>query len=75
MTVAQMAVSLFAVNQGYLDEIDAKKVQSFEQALQSYMKQKHGALLDEINASGDYNDAIEKQLRAALEDFKASHSW
>ena len=75
MTVAQMAVSLFAVNQGYLDEIDAKKVQSFEQALQSYMKQTHSALLDEINATGDYSDAIEKQLRAALEDFKANHSW
>jgi F-type H+-transporting ATPase subunit alpha len=75
MSVAQMAVSLFAVNQGYLDDVDAKKVQSFEQALQAYMKQKHAALLDEINAKGEYSDEIEKKLRAALEDFKATHSW
>jgi F-type H+-transporting ATPase subunit alpha len=75
MTVAQMAVSLYAVNQGYLDDVDAKKVQMFEAALQSYMKQKYQALLDAINAKPEYSDDIEKQLKAALDEFKTTQSW
>ena len=42
MSVAQMAVSLFAANEGYLDDVDVKKVVDFEQALQSYMKSAQG---------------------------------
>jgi len=75
MTVAQMAVSLFAVNQGYLDEIEVKKVQLFEAALQSFMKQKHQALLDAINAKPEYSDDVEKQLKAALDNFKSTQNW
>jgi len=75
MTVAQMAVSLYAVNQGYIDDVDAKKVQSFEAALQSFVKQKYQALLDAINAKPEYSEDIEKQLKAALDEFKSTQSW
>ncbi len=75
MTVAQMAVVLFAVTQGYIDDVEVKKVQSFEQSLHATMKAKHSALLDEINAKPDYSDDIENKLRAALDDFKAHSSW
>ncbi len=75
MSVAQMAVSLFAVNEGFLDDVDVKKVRAFEDALQSYMKSSQAALLDKINATPEYSDEIAKQLRAALEDFKKTHSW
>jgi F-type H+-transporting ATPase subunit alpha len=75
LSVAEMAVSLFAVNQGYLDDVPTKKVVDFEAALQSYMGAKHKALLDRINATGDYNEEIEKSLHAAVKDFKSSHTW
>jgi F-type H+-transporting ATPase subunit alpha len=75
MTVAQMAVSLFAVNQGFIDDVNVPKVQSFEAALQSFMKSKHGALMERINQSGDYNDDIETQLKRAITDFKAHSTW
>jgi F-type H+-transporting ATPase subunit alpha len=75
LTVADMAVSLFAANMGYLDDVDTKKVVDFESALQTYMATKHQALLDRINESGDYNEEIEQALHAALKDFKASHTW
>jgi F-type H+/Na+-transporting ATPase subunit alpha len=75
MSVAQMAISLFAANQGFLDDIEVKKIVDFERALQSYMKAEHGALLDKINQSGDYNDDIAGQMKAAIEKFKASHTW
>ena len=75
MSVAQMALSLFAVNQGFLDDVDVAKVQAFEAALQSYMKSNHADLMEKINKSPEYNDEVEAQLKAAIEKFKASHAW
>ena len=75
LSVAEMAVSLFAVDQGYLDDIDNDKVVDFEHALHGYMGASHAALMDKINDTGDYNDEIESGLRAAVEDFKANGTW
>ncbi len=75
MSVAQIAVSLFAANQGFLDDVEVNKVVDFEAALQGYMKSEQADLMNKINESGDYNDEIENALRAALEKFKASSTW
>ena len=75
MSVAQIAVSLFAANQGFLDDVEVNKVVDFEAALQGYMKSEQADLMNKINESGDYNDEIENALRAALEKFKASNTW
>jgi F0F1-type ATP synthase, alpha subunit len=50
-------------------------VVDFERALQSYMASAQKALLDKINASGDYGDEIKEGLHAALKDFKANNTW
>jgi F-type H+-transporting ATPase subunit alpha len=75
LTVAEMAVSLYAANQGYLDSIDVKKVVAFEQALHSYMRSNYAALMKKINETGDYTDEIAQGFKSALEDFKANHTW
>ena len=75
MSVAEMAVSLFAANEGYLDDVDAKKVVAFEAALMGYMKSSKSALLGTINESGGYSDEIAADLHAALKDFKANNTW
>jgi F-type H+-transporting ATPase subunit alpha len=75
LSVAAMAVSLFAANEGYLDDVDATKVVDFEAALQDYMKSSQQKLLDQINQTGDYNDEIEQALHEALKDFKANNAW
>ncbi len=75
LTVAGMAVSLFAANEGYLDDVEANKVVDFEAALQGYMKSSQKDLMDKINESGDYNAEIEQALHDALKDFKANHTW
>ncbi|AGA89969.1 proton translocating ATP synthase, F1 alpha subunit [Thioflavicoccus mobilis 8321] len=75
MSVGQMAVSLFAVNEGYLDDVDVGKVVDFESALQSYMKSSHAALLEKIDSTGNYNEEIQQGLHAALKDFKATNTW
>ncbi len=75
MSVASQAVSLFAVNQGYLDDVPVNKVRDFEDALQDYMKAEHADLLQEINQTCDYNDEIAAKLHAAIQNFKQTHTW
>jgi F-type H+-transporting ATPase subunit alpha len=75
MNVGQMAVSLFAANEGFLDDIAVGKVRDFEDGLQGYIKSEHGQLLDRINETGDYNDEIQKSLLAAVTQYKSTHTW
>jgi F-type H+-transporting ATPase subunit alpha len=75
MSTGQMAVSLFAANEGYLDDVDVNKVVDFEHALQSYMKSSQSDLIERIDATGDYDKGIDDGLHAALKDFKANHTW
>ncbi|MDD9896643.1 MAG: F0F1 ATP synthase subunit alpha [Gammaproteobacteria bacterium] len=75
LSIAEMAVSLFAANEGFLEDIELNKVLDFEDALLSYMNSEHGDLLSNINETGDYNDDIESQFRSALEKFKSTQTW
>ncbi len=75
MSVAQQAVSLFAANEGFLDDVDLEKVGSFEGALLSFMGSEHAELMKRINDTGDFNDEIAKGLKTALESFKANQVW
>jgi F-type H+-transporting ATPase subunit alpha len=75
MSVAQMAISLFAANEGYLDSVAVSKVLDFEAALQSYMKSEQSELMARINASGDFNDEIKQGMQAALDTFVKTHTW
>jgi F-type H+/Na+-transporting ATPase subunit alpha len=75
LSIAQMAVSLFAANEGYLDDIEVNKVRDFEDALLSNMSSEHTELMAKINATGDFNDEIQQQLKSAIDNFIATHSW
>jgi F-type H+-transporting ATPase subunit alpha len=75
MSVGQMAVSLFAANEGYLDDVDTNKVVDFEAALQTYMKSDQAELIQKINDTGDYSSEIENALHEAIKAFKATHTW
>ncbi len=75
LSIAEMAVSLFAANEGFVDDVDVDKVGDFEAALLSYMRSHHADLMDKINQSGNYDDEIATGLREAIENFKTTGSW
>jgi len=75
MSVAEMGVSLFAVNEGYLDDIEVNKVVDFEQAMQSHMKSQQSDLIEALNRDQAYDDDVAEKLHAALKDFKTNGSW
>jgi len=69
LSVAEMALSLYAVNEGFLDDVGVEKVGDFEKALHDFARANHSDLLDKINASGDYNDEIVGQLQDVMAAF------
>ncbi|RTL57673.1 MAG: F0F1 ATP synthase subunit alpha [Rhodocyclaceae bacterium] len=72
LSVADMAVSLYASNEGFMDDVDVPKILAFESALHQYMKQKHADLLNAIETTKDLNKDNEAALKAALTEFKKS---
>ena len=69
LSVAEMALSLYAVNEGFLDDVEVAKVLDYETALHGFAKTNHGELLDSINKTGDYNEEIAGQLMNVCADF------
>jgi F-type H+-transporting ATPase subunit alpha len=74
MSVAEMAVSLYAVDRGYMDDVALLKIGAFEAAMLDAMGSRHGELMETLNG-GDWNDEIEGQLKVAVEEFKETGSW
>ncbi len=53
MSVAEMALSIYAVNNGYMDKVELKKVVAFEAALQAFAHSNYKPMLDGINADSE----------------------
>jgi F-type H+-transporting ATPase subunit alpha len=75
LSVAEMAVSLFAGNEGYLDDLSLDQVIPFERALIDYMNNSHKEFMDKLNESGDWNDELAEEMKKAVDEFKKTGSW
>ena len=75
MSIAEMAVSLYAAERGFLVDVEVSKVGAFEQALIAYFQREKADLLAKINEKGDFNDEIDAGIKAGIEAFKATQSW
>ena len=70
LSVADMAISLFAANEGFLDEVPLNKIIAFEKSLHEFSSEKHPDLVNEVNTNCDYNDEVAAKLKTLMEDFK-----
>lgn len=70
LSIADMAVSLYSAEKGYLDDIPLKQIVDFEHALLSYVRAHNTALLQRINRECELNEEIELGLKAVIEQFK-----
>lgn len=73
--VWQLASSLYAANNGFLDDLDVKHVLAFEKGLHEHLKSKFADLIGRIEDTKDLSKEDEAALRAAIEDFKRSASF
>ena len=70
LSVAGMAISLYAANEGYLDDVDLEKIISYEKSLHEFSAEKYPDLVEEINTNCDYNDDVAAKLKTLMDDFK-----
>ena len=75
LSVAQQAVSLYAVDRGYLDDVELDRVAGFEAALQDFMASRHAEFMNEIESKPEYSEEVDARLKEALDGFKANHAW
>jgi F-type H+-transporting ATPase subunit alpha len=69
MSVAEMALSLYAANNGYFDKVDRRKVVEAEAGLQAFARGSYADLLKGINAKPDFTKEVEASLKKCCEEF------
>jgi F-type H+-transporting ATPase subunit alpha len=70
LPISLMAATLFAVNKGYFDDLDVKRVLGFETGLHAHLKDKHAALLSKLEADKAMDKDAEAELTNAIVAFK-----
>jgi F0F1-type ATP synthase, alpha subunit len=75
LQVWEMALTLFAVNNGYYDDIDVKKALAAEKSMRDYIKGKYGSLVGRLEEKKDLSAEDEKALHEAIKDWKKNGSF
>jgi len=75
MSVAEMALSLYAVNNGFFDKVPKEKVVAAEAQLQGFFKTNAGKLTKSINDKPELSKEVEAALKKVCEDFFATASF
>jgi F-type H+/Na+-transporting ATPase subunit alpha len=72
-SVEDQVVSIWAVSNGYLDDLPIDKARDFEAGLLDHMHSRHSDVGDEIKDKGALPEELENKLRKAVEEFKSSY--
>jgi F-type H+-transporting ATPase subunit alpha len=75
LSVGQLALSLYAAEKGYLDDLPVAKILPFEAGLHAHFAANYADWLKAANDKADWNDAIEATLKKGIEEFKKTGSW
>jgi len=75
LKTGELAFTLFAANEGFIDDVEVAKVGDFEAAMLAYIRSEKSDFLDTLNESGDFNDEIAAEMKSTLEDFKSKGAW
>ena len=75
LQVWELGVSLFAANNGYLDDVDVPKVLAFEKGLKDYLKSKYAELVGRIEDKKELSKDDEAKLHEAVKDFKKNGAF
>jgi len=75
LPVWAMALTLFAVNNGYFDDIEVSKALAAEKALQDFAQSKHASLVKTMETDKKFSKEVEAALHTCLKDFKQSGAY
>jgi F-type H+-transporting ATPase subunit alpha len=74
-SVSQMALVLYAANEGHLKDVPVNKVLEFEAALLSFAKSEISDTMAHIDATGDWSGELEGKFKDLIIKLKASRTW
>ncbi len=75
LQVWEMALTLFAVNNAYFDDIDVKKALAAEKSMRDYVQEKYASLVGRMEDKKDLSADDEKALKGAIEDWKKNGTY
>ena len=75
MSIAEMALTLWAINKGSYEDVPVSKALAFEADFLGYVRTQHADILDQINQQGVMSDENEQVLTEAISTFKASRNY
>ncbi len=70
MPVAEQVVSIWAVTNGYADDVPVAKIRAFESGLLRFLNSNHPEILQTITNEKALSDATIEALKAAVAEFK-----
>jgi F-type H+-transporting ATPase subunit alpha len=72
MSISEMAVTLYAADKGYFDDVEVKRALECEKAMIGYLKANCADLMNKMESTADLDGESEKQLAAGIQAFKSS---
>ena len=75
MSVAQQALSIYAADKGYMDDVPVAKIGAFEEGLQAHFANSVADTMKKIDETGDWNDDLEAAFKQGIEDFRKTGTW
>jgi len=75
MSVAEQALSIYAVNNGYMDKVEKKKIVEFEEALQSFAKTQHAGFLNAVNDKPELSKDVEAGYKKICDEFASTGAY
>ncbi len=70
MPVENQVAIIYAVTNGYLDDVETEKVSEWEKNFHKYLRSNQKELLNSISGKKELTDEIVKKLEKGIEDFK-----
>ena len=75
LSTAEMALTLWAVNKGYYEDVPVKKALEFEASFRASVSANNPDLVADVNRTGELTSEQEKVLVKAMESFKTGFSY
>ena len=73
VSVPMQVVTLWAVQNGYFDDVDVDDLKATQEAISEYMADRKAEIIKKISNSGKLDDALEAELKGALDEYKAAN--
>ncbi len=73
LSVAEMALILYAASEGYLDDLPLIKIADFEDGILGFARDNYADFMEKVNKTGDYSNEIVDTLKTIITAFKENY--